>query len=78
MVILNVITLILLAIGGINWGLIGIFNWNLVDAIFGAGSIVSAIIYVLVGVSAIWLLFNAFASKRLTFCDPDCDCGCRD
>ncbi len=76
MVIINAISLILLAIGGLNWGLVGIFKWNLVDAIFGVGSVLSSIIYVLVAISAIWLLFNAFASKRLTFCTSECNCGC--
>lgn len=78
MVILNVISLALLAIGGINWGLVGIFNFNLVDAIFGVGSVVSAIIYVLVGISALWLLLNTFVSRgKLAFCDKECNCGCR-
>ena len=42
----------LLVIGGLNWLLVG-FGWNLVDAIFGAGSTLSRIIYILVGISAI-------------------------
>ena len=42
----------LLVIGGLNWLLVG-FGWNLVDAIFGAGSGLSRIIYILVGISAI-------------------------
>lgn len=79
MVILNVVALILLAIGGLNWGLVGIFNFNLVDAIFGALSAGSVIVYVLVALSAIWLVFNAFISRgRLAFCDEECNCGCRD
>ncbi len=78
MVILNVVALILLAIGGLNWGLVGIFNFNLVDAIFGALSAGSVIVYVLVALSAIWLVFNAFISRgRLAFCDEECHCGCR-
>ena len=42
----------LLVIGGLNWLLVG-FGWNLVAAIFGAGSTLSRIIYILVGISAI-------------------------
>jgi uncharacterized protein len=42
----------LLIIGGLNWLLVG-FGFNLVDYLFGAGSILSRIIYILVGVSAI-------------------------
>ncbi len=79
MVIINVIALILLGIGGINWGLVGIFNFNLVDAIFGVGSMLSVIVYVLVAISALWLIFNAFVSNgKLAFCDRECNCGCRD
>ena len=51
---LNFITLLLLIIGGINWGLIGLFEFNLVDFLFGAGTILSRIIYILVGISALW------------------------
>jgi uncharacterized membrane protein YuzA (DUF378 family) len=49
-------------IGAINWGLIGFFNWNLVDAIFGGGSheqtsTASRVIYALVGLSGLVTLF---------------------
>ena len=54
MKIINFIALILVIIGGINWGLIGLFQFNLVDFLFGAGSILSRIIYTLVGISALW------------------------
>jgi hypothetical protein len=49
----------LLIIGGINWGLVGLFRFDLVAAVFGgAGSALSRIVYTLVGVSAIWQLFS--------------------
>lgn len=58
MIIVNIIAFILVLIGCINWGLVGIFNWNLVSAIFGAGMTVwSSIIYILVFISALWLIF---------------------
>lgn len=47
-------------VGALNWGLVGIANFNLVDFIFGAGSILSRIIYVLVGLSGIALLTSYF------------------
>ncbi len=50
---LHMVTFILLAVGGLNWLLVA-FGWNLVDAIFGAGSTLSMIVYVLVGLSAIY------------------------
>jgi uncharacterized protein len=46
-------------IGGLNWGLIGVFNFNLVDAIFGIGSAVSRIVYILVGLGALYTIYLA-------------------
>lgn len=57
---LNIVTLILVIIGGLNWGLVGIFNLDVVAAIFGAGSILSRLIYILVGLSALWQLMPLF------------------
>lgn len=56
MKILNYIALILTIIGAVNWGLIGISNFNLVEMLFGNMTMLSRIIYVLVGVSGIYLL----------------------
>lgn len=53
---LHITAFTLLVVGGLNWLLVG-FGWNLVDYLFGAGSIVSKIIYILVGLSAIVELF---------------------
>ena len=44
----------LLAIGGLNWGLVGIFNFDLVAAIFGEMSILSRMIYAIVGLAALY------------------------
>lgn len=51
---LHIITLVLVIVGGINWGLVGLFDFDLVAALFGAGSTLSRIVYALVGVSALW------------------------
>ncbi len=52
---LNIITLVLLIVGGLNWGLVGLFQFDLVAAIFGGQtSALSRIVYVLVGLSALW------------------------
>lgn len=53
------IAFIFTIIGGLNWGLVGFFNFNLVDFIFNAGSVMSRIIYSIVGICAIFniLLF---------------------
>ena len=54
------IALVLLVVGGLNWGLVGAAKFNLVDTIFGAGSTLGMIVYVLVGLSAVYALFFAF------------------
>jgi uncharacterized membrane protein YuzA (DUF378 family) len=51
---LNLTTQTLLVIGGLNWGLVGLFRWDLVAALLGADSILSRLVYLLVGVSALW------------------------
>lgn len=61
MKIIDKIALVLVIIGAINWGLIGFFNFNLVEMIFGNMTIISRIIYALVGISGLWaikLLFD--------------------
>jgi len=56
---LDWLALILVIIGGLNWGLVGLFNFNLVATIFGDMSALSRIIYALVGLSGLYLLFSA-------------------
>ena len=61
MKVIDTIALILVIIGAIVWGIIGIFNVNIVEAIFGTMPWISKIIYILVGISGIWaikLLFD--------------------
>lgn len=54
---LDWIALILVIIGGINWGLVGLFNFNLVEAIFGNASGLSRAIYIIVGIAALYLIY---------------------
>jgi len=54
MKILNIIALILVIVGGLNWGLVGAFNFDLVATLFGVMSVLSRIVYCLVGVAAIY------------------------
>lgn len=58
--IVNQITLLLVIVGGLNWGLVGAANFNLVAAIFGDNSALSRLIYILVGLSALWQLVPFF------------------
>lgn len=62
--ILNVITLILLIVGGLNWGLVGLFDFDLVAALFGEMSALSRVVYVLVGLSALWQLVPLFRGNE--------------
>jgi len=50
----NLLTLALVIIGGLNWGLVGLLNFDLVAALFGAGSALARIVYVLIGLSAVY------------------------
>ena len=60
---LQKVALVITIIGAVNWGFIGIFDLNLVDAIFGVGSALSRLIYTLVGLTGlinIGLLFTNY------------------
>ncbi len=59
MVIANIISYILVLLGALNWGMFGIFDFNLVSAIFmGPRSVGSIIIYSLIALAAIWLIIS--------------------
>jgi uncharacterized protein len=60
---LSVVAVALLIIGGLNWGLVGLLNFDLVAALFGEMSVLSRLVYILVGISAIVALVGF---KRLT------------
>jgi len=59
---LKIIAMILVVVGGLNWGLVGLFDFDLITAIFGAMSTLSRIIYTLVGLAAIYI---AIISKSI-------------
>lgn len=61
MKVLNGIALTLVIIGAINWLLVGLFKFNLVDAIFGSLSVLTRIIYIIVGIAGLWSI--AFYSE---------------
>lgn len=62
---LDRITLVLLIIGGINWGSIGLFKFDIVSWIFGGQtSIVSRIIYTIVGLCALWCISLLFRERN--------------
>lgn len=61
---LNTITLVLLIIGGLNWGLVGLAGFDLVAAIFGEMSPFSRIVYMLVGLAALWQIVPLVAAPK--------------
>lgn len=62
---LNVLTLVLVIVGGINWGLVGAAQFDLVAALFGGqGAPLARVVYVLVGLSALWQLVVLLTGKR--------------
>lgn len=62
--IVNKITLALLIVGGLNWGLVGLASFDLVAALFGEMSALSRIVYTLVGASALWQLISLFGGDE--------------
>ncbi len=55
--IFDLIALVLLVIGGVNWGLVGAFNIDLVSSIFGNMTMLTRVVYGLVGVSALYSIY---------------------
>jgi hypothetical protein len=58
------IVLILVVVGGLNWGLVGLFSFDLVAALFGEMTTISRVVYSLVGVSALAMLVMAITKKE--------------
>ena len=54
MKVIDTIALILVIIGAINWGLIGLFNFDLVAILFGTMTAISRIVYVIIGIAGLW------------------------
>ena len=72
MPIVNFITLVLLVIGALNWGAIGLANYNFINAIFGSStpedySIFSRLIYTVIGIAGVWS-FSFFAKCKSICC----------
>jgi uncharacterized membrane protein YuzA (DUF378 family) len=55
--LVDIIALVLLVIGGFNWGLIGLFNFDLVAFIFGHFSVLSRLVYIIISVAAVYGIF---------------------
>lgn len=74
------ISLILVVIGGINWGLIGAFSFNLVAYLVGAWPAVERIVYIIVGLAALFVIYKMICwCKCCKACKPEggSSCGAR-
>ena len=54
----DIVAYILVVVGGLNWGLVGFFKYNLVDKVFGVGSGAARVVYAVVGVAAVYLIYT--------------------
>ncbi len=62
---MDVLALILSVIGCINWALVGLFSFDLVAWLFGAGALLSRIVYTVIGLAGIWCISFFFRRSRL-------------
>ncbi len=60
--VIDWIALVLVIVGGLNWGVVGLLNVDLVELIFGSIPILQRIVYIVVGLAAIYLIY--FATKK--------------
>lgn len=56
---LDWVAMVLLIVGGLNWGMVGLFNYDLVAALFGTQTPFSRVVYVLVGLSALYSIYTS-------------------
>ena len=70
---MNIVALILMIVGALNWLLVGLFNFNLVTWIFGVGSVITTILYILVGLGGIWGIVMLFQQnvRKTSFMHDD-------
>ena len=69
MAVIDKIALALVIIGALNWGLIGVFSFDLVAWLFGAMSVVTRVIYTLVALGGIWSISLLFRNERVSEVD---------
>jgi hypothetical protein len=61
--VIDAIALVLVIVGGLNWGLVGLFDLDLVAALFGMSSVLAKTVYILVGLSALWMAVVGLMKK---------------
>ena len=58
------VAVVIVIVGALNWGLVGFFKWNLVEAILGIGSTMTRIVYGLVGIAGLYSIFSLYKAGR--------------
>ena len=66
---MDILALVLSIVGCLNWGLVGIFKFDLVAWLFGPGAVLSRIIYTVIGLSGVWCI--SFFLRRARLCNAD-------
>lgn len=61
---LDTLTMVLVVVGAINWGLVGLLNLNLVSAVLGSGTALERVVYLLVGASGVLVLWKWYGGKK--------------
>lgn len=61
---IDIIAIFLTIIGGLNWGFIGFLNFDFISQIFGDLNVVTRIIYMIIGLSSLWLIFSFYKFRR--------------
>jgi uncharacterized membrane protein YuzA (DUF378 family) len=67
---LDILAAILLVVGGLNWGLVGLLNFDLVAALLGAGSLLAKAVYTLVGLAAVYQALSLRAIQKRWHVQP--------
>lgn len=70
MIIANIVALSVLILGAFNWFVVGVFSWNFLTWVFGAGVFVR-ILYALVGIAGIWMLIQLCVRRTRLFSRDD-------
>lgn len=64
--VVDYVAWVLIVVGGLNWGLVGAFDYNLVDSIFGLDSTLATVVYVVVGLAAIYSVVSVVMKQGKT------------
>lgn len=57
--------LLLMVVGGLNWGLVGLFDFDLVAFLFGPMTMLSRVVYILVGLASIWAVVDYYYTPKI-------------